>query len=158
VFKPFTTLPDLLPTSTTLPILVNASDDLLDRLLSHLPPTLILLAAGTPPDDAAQPDSETVQAITMSLEADQKREILAKVLRSPQFSQGLASLSMALRDGGLPTISEALKVPVRNGGLMTRGGIMPMGEGEAMEAFLEGFKKLVEEEEAGEGEEKMETE
>jgi 26S proteasome regulatory subunit N13 len=94
----------------------------------------------------------------MSLEADQKREILTKVLRSPQFSQGLASLSMALRDGGLPTISEALKVPVRNGGLMTRGGIMPMGEGDAMEAFLEGFKKLAEEEEAGEGEEHMETE
>jgi len=53
---------------------------------------------------------------------------------------------VALRDGGLPMIGEALGLRVRNGGLV-RGGQMPMGGGEAVEAFVEGVKETVEEEE-----------
>jgi 26S proteasome regulatory subunit N13 len=55
---------------------------------------------------------------------------------------------VALRDGGLPTISEALGVKVKNGGFMRRGG-MPLGGGEAVEAFLEGVKRGVQEENDG---------
>jgi 26S proteasome regulatory subunit N13 len=75
-----------------------------------------------------------------TLELEQKREILRRVLHSPQFSQSLASLTVALRDGGLPSISEALRIKVENGGFMRRGGV-PLGGGDAVEAFLEGVKK-----------------
>lgn len=61
---------------------------------------------------------------------------------------------MALRDGGLPMVSESLGIKVKNGGFM-RGSGMPLGEGAAVEAFLEGVKKTVEEEDGDEG--KMET-
>jgi len=54
-------------------------------------------------------------------------------------------MTVALRDGGLPIIAEALNIDVENGGLI-RGGSVPMGGGEAVEAFLEGVKKGVEEE------------
>lgn len=43
-------------------------------------------------------------------------------------------------------IGEALGLKVRNGGLI-RGGQMPMGGGEAVEAFVEAFKAKAEEEE-----------
>lgn len=43
-------------------------------------------------------------------------------------------------------IGEALGLKVRNGGLV-RGGSVPMGGGEAVEAFVEGVKRKVEEEE-----------
>jgi 26S proteasome regulatory subunit N13 len=66
-----------------------------------------------------------------------------RVLRSPQLTQSLGSLTVALRDGGLPTISEALGMKVANGGLI-RGGQMPLGGGEAVEAFVEGVKRTVE--------------
>ena len=52
---------------------------------------------------------------------------------------------MALRDGGLPSVSDALKIKVENGGFMRRGGI-PLGGGEAVEAFLNGIRATVEEE------------
>jgi 26S proteasome regulatory subunit N13 len=57
---------------------------------------------------------------------------------------------MALRDGGLPMVSEALRIEVANGG-MVRGSGMPLGDGAAVQAFLEGVKKTVEKEEKGEG-------
>ena len=82
-----------------------------------------------------------MQALSMG----QKREILRKVLRSPQFSQSLGSLTAAIRDGGLPSISDALKVPVENGGFLRRGGV-PIGGGDAVEAFLKGVKVAVEKE------------
>src|SRR5206468_9208117 len=69
--------------------------------------------------------------------------------RSPQFSQSLSSLTIALRDGGLPSLSEALNVPVRNGGFMRRGGV-PLGGGDAVEAFLDGVKEFVEKEDRAE--------
>jgi 26S proteasome regulatory subunit N13 len=94
------------------------------------------------------------------LSREQKNDILIKVIRSPQFHQSLASLTGALREGGLPTVSEALKVKVANGGHVP-GGTMPMGGGDAVEAFLEGVKTTVEEEEKAEeeggGDGKMDT-
>lgn len=53
---------------------------------------------------------------------------------------------MALRDGGLPMIGEALGLRVVNGGNV-RGGRVPMGGGAAVEAFVEGCRG------EGEGEE-----
>ena len=43
-------------------------------------------------------------------------------------------------------IGEALGLRIRHGGLV-RGGSVPMGGGEAVEAFVEGVKETVEEDE-----------
>lgn len=143
--KPFTTLPDLLPPSTTLPVIEAADADYVDLLLSYLPPTLLLLAQEADDDSSVDPNSETAKAAIEALSLEQKKDILRKTLRSPQFSQSLGSLTTALRDGGLPSISDALKIKVENGGFMRKGG-MPLGGGEAVEAFLNGVKQTVEDE------------
>ncbi|KAI9774462.1 MAG: hypothetical protein M1835_006034 [Candelina submexicana] len=140
--KLFTTLPELLPSSTTIPMIESATESYVDSLLSLLPPTLLLLAQEGDDVSSVDPTTETAQAAMQALSLDQKKAILRKVLRSPQFTQSLGSLTTALRDGGLPSVSEALKVKVENGGLM-RGGGMPLGGGDAIEAFLEGVKKTV---------------
>ncbi|KAI2824280.1 hypothetical protein CBS115989_691 [Aspergillus niger] len=142
--RPFTTLQDLLTTSTTLPFLESADEKAVDNLLSFLPPSLLLLAQDNDLDEAAAADQDPdiAQAALGSLELTQKKEILRKVLHSPQFAQSLASLTMAIRDGGLPSISEALKIPVANGGFMRRGGV-PLGGGDAVEAFLQGVRDHV---------------
>lgn len=124
--KLFTTLQDLLRPDTTVSWLETASEEQVEGLMQFIPPTLASLAR----DDE---DDET------SLTQSQKKDLLKRVLRSPQFVQSLASLTFALRDGGLPSISEALNVPVQNGGFMRRGGV-PLGGGEAVEAFLEGVR------------------
>lgn len=49
-------------------------------------------------------------------------------------------------------IGEALGLNVKNGGLI-KGGSMPLGGGEAVEAFVEGVKRSVEEEKEKEKEE-----
>jgi hypothetical protein len=110
-----------------------------------LPPTLFLLAQEADDGYSAEPTAETVQAALETLSLEQKKEILTQVLHAPHFNQSLGSLTVALRDGGLPTISEALGIRVRNGGYMRAGG-MPLGGGEAVEAFVEGVKQTVEEE------------
>lgn len=99
--------------------------------MQYLPPTLAALA---------REDDGGLEASTLSL--TEKKELLKRVLRSPQFAQSLASLTFALRDGGLPSISDALSIPVQNGGFMRRGGV-PLGGGEAVEVFLNGVKDLV---------------
>ncbi len=76
------------------------------------------------------------------MSVQQKKALLVKVLRSPQFHQSLSSLTMALRDGGLPTVADALGIQVENGGFL-QGGAMPLGGGAAVEAFVEGVKKSV---------------
>ncbi len=48
-------------------------------------------------------------------------------------------------------IGEALGLKVRNGGLV-RGASMPMGGGEAVEAFVQAVKEKIEEEEKTSGE------
>ena len=141
--KIFTTLPDLLPASTTIPVIDSADSAFVDNLLGHIPPVLLLLSQEANDISSVDPNSETAKAAIEALNLDQKKQILRKVLRSPQFSQSLASLTTALRDGGLPSISEALRIPVENGGFIKRGGV-PLGGGEAVEAFLKGVKASVE--------------
>ncbi|KAL9072247.1 MAG: hypothetical protein Q9161_003720 [Pseudevernia consocians] len=141
--KIFTTLPDLLPSSTTIPVIDSADSAFIDNLLSHIPPVLLLLSQEADDISTVIPNSETATAAIDALSLIQKKRILRKVLRSPQFSQSLGSLTTALRDGGVPSISEALMIPVENGGFIRRGGV-PLGGGEAVEAFLKGVKASVE--------------
>lgn len=145
--RDFPLLTDLLEPATTIPMLDSASDEYVDNLLSYLPPTIIVLSqqgetATTADSIEAEPSTEAVEAAKQAMSSAQKRALLKKVLRSPQFSQSLASLTQALRDGGLPTIAEALGIEVENGGLV-RGGTVPLGGGAAVEAFVEGVKKTV---------------
>lgn len=132
--KLFTTLQDLLTPNITTSWIDTASEHDVDQLMQYLPPNLLTLSQE---NDSAQ----TAQPTTISLA--QKKAIVKRVLRSPQFAQSLASLTFALRDGGLPSIGEALNVPLQNGGYMRRGGV-PLGGGEAVEAFLNGVKDAVE--------------
>lgn len=142
--KAYPLLTDLLDTSTTIPMLDAATDEYVDTLLGYLPPTVLVLAQQGDHGDAIEkePGPESVEAAKQAMSSNQKRALLKKVLRSPQFSQSLASLTIALRDGGLPSIAEALGIAVENGGLV-RGGTVPLGGGDAVEAFVEGVKKTV---------------
>jgi 26S proteasome regulatory subunit N13 len=146
----FTTLADLLTPASTIPFIESADTATVDRLLEYLPPSLVSLTQeahdviSTTTQDPT-PIEASLQAITL----EQKKDILRRVIRSPQFSQSLSSLTIALRDGGLPSLSEALNVPVRNGGFMRRGGV-PLGGGDAVEAFLDGVKEFVEKEDGAE--------
>lgn len=147
--RPSTTLQDLLTPSTTLPFIESVDESTTDHLLNFLPPALLLLAQGNVEAGEADTDPDLAQAALLSLDLSQKKDILRKVLRSPQFMQSLASLTVALRDGGLPSISEALQIPVANGGFMRRGGV-PLGGGEAVEAFLDGVRQHSKSKESGE--------
>ena len=130
--KLFTTLQDLLTPTSTVAWIDTASESTVDQVMQYLPTNLAALAA-------EDEDNTTTTSLTLS----QKKNLVRRVLRSPQFSQSLASLTFALRDGGLPSIGEALNVPLQNGGYMRRGGV-PLGGGEAVEAFLDGVKDSVE--------------
>ncbi|CAG8389712.1 unnamed protein product [Penicillium salamii] len=145
--RPSTTLQDLLTPATTLQFIDAADSPTADHLLSFLPPALLLLAQGNAEASEADTDPELAQAALLSLDLSQKKDILRKVLRSPQFMQSLASLTVALRDGGLPSISEALQIPVANGGFMRRGGV-PLGGGDAVDAFLDGVRQHVKEDDS----------
>ena len=137
----YTTLPDLLPPATTLPAIGTLSRDRIDALLRQLPPTLLLHAVeGADEEFIKGASEEDALAFLDVLEIEQKQEILRKVLQSPQFSQSLASLTVALRDGGLPSISEALGIRLRDGGYIgtTSNGIAK-GGGAAVRAFVEGY-------------------
>lgn len=138
---PYTTLSDLLTTSTTIPVINNATEAQLDNFLSYLPPTVLLLAqeSSAQIDGMVEPTSGTAQAALEALSVSQKRAILKRVLHSPQFSQGLGSLTMALQQGGLPSVAEALKIKVDNKAMYAQGG-------EAVRQFVEGIKKSVVEE------------
>jgi 26S proteasome regulatory subunit N13 len=142
----FTTLADLLTPASTMPFIESADMATVDRLLEYLPPLLVSLAQEA--DDVVSTttrDSTPIEASLQAITLEQKKDILRRVLRSPQFTQSLTSLTIALRDGGLPSLSEALNIPVRNGGFMRRGGV-PLGGGDAVEAFLDGVKEHVEKE------------
>ena len=153
---PFATLSDLLSPSITVSVIESATAPVIDHLLSFLPPSLLLMAQEADDRSSTEPNAETVQAAIRALSMEQKREILIQVLRSPQFHQSLGSLTVALRDGGLPSVSDALGIKVRNGGFMKRGA-MPLGGGEAVEAFVDGVRKSVEDEEARGDHDRMET-
>lgn len=155
--KLFTTLADLLTPATTIPWIDSADSELVDQLLQYLPPALVTLAQEADDMSALNTDHASIEAAEQALSLEQKKDILRRVLRSPQFSQSLSSLTIALRDGGLPSISEALNIPVRNGGYMRRGGV-PLGGGEAVEAFLEGVKDKATDKKDNEGGDRMDTE
>ena len=137
-------LSDLLDKSVTIPTLDGATEAYVDSLLDFLPPAVLVLAqqGSNSGENEAEPGAESVAAARQAMSSEQKRSLLKKVLRSPQFNQSLASTTSALRDGGLPSVAEALGVPVENGGYV-RGGTMPLGGGDAVEAFVEGVKKTV---------------
>ena len=145
--KLFTTLQDLLTTNSTIPYLESIDEAEVDRLLQYLPPQLLTLAKAA---------DEVPEGTELNL--NQKKSILNRVLRSPQFTQSNSSLTIALRDGGLPSIADALAVPVQNGGFM-RGGAMPLGGGEAVEAFVEGVKDQVQKDRGSQnqGDDSMDT-
>ncbi|TDZ13007.1 Proteasomal ubiquitin receptor ADRM1-B [Colletotrichum spinosum] len=143
--KPFPYLSHLLPNEITIPMLRSASETYIDSLLSFLPPAILVLATDSEDLGDAEPTADAAAAAKATLSLAEKKSLLERVLRSPQFHQALGSLTMALRDGGLPTIAEALNVNVPNGGYM-RGGAMPLGGGEAVEAFVEGVKETVKKE------------
>lgn len=142
--KPFATLPDLLTSAVTIPVVDNAPVAFIDTLLSYLPPTILVLAQESGETlSGTERTPEAAEAAIEALSEAQKKDILKRVLRSPQFNQSLESLTMALRDGGLPNISQALGVEVENGGYV-RGGTVPLGGGDAVASFLEGIKRSVE--------------
>lgn len=124
----------------------SASVEYLDTLLSFLPPAVVVLSASSVVAEESQkePSAAAIEAAKASLSVEAKRSLLKKVLRSPQFSQALGTLTMALRDGGLPGVADALGIRVENGGYMV-GGQMPLGGGQAVKAFVDGVKKTVKE-------------
>lgn len=140
---PFTTLPELLTPATTLPALDKASASTKeDLLVKHLPPALTFLEHDVDeiPDES---DPEVLRSMAQALSEGQQTGILRRVLRSPQFVQSLASLTGAIREGGLPSVCEALGIKVANGGYTQQGGRIPLTGGAAVEAFLNGIKDSV---------------
>ncbi|OLN88698.1 Proteasomal ubiquitin receptor ADRM1 [Colletotrichum chlorophyti] len=146
--KPYPYLNHLLPNEITVPMLRTASEEYIDSLLSYLPPAILVLATESDDLGDSEPTADAAAAAKATLSLAEKKSLIERILRSPQFHQALGSLTMALRDGGLPTIAEALNVRVPNGGYM-RGGAMPLGGGEAVEAFVEGVKSTVKEKKQG---------
>ncbi|KAI0400308.1 proteasome complex subunit Rpn13 ubiquitin receptor-domain-containing protein [Xylaria palmicola] len=141
--KLYPLLSDLLTPPTTVPWARTATEEQIDNLLGFLPPAVVVLAQQSDHGDSTvEPTADAVEAAREAMSLGQKKALVEKVLRSPQFHQSLTSLTMALRDGGLPTVADALSIKVENGGYM-RGSQMPLGGGDAVEAFVEGVKKTV---------------
>jgi 26S proteasome regulatory subunit N13 len=116
----------------------------LDTLLQALPPAIIIMATNPAAyDGKTEPSAEAVQQAIASMSRTQKRETIKKVLRTPQFFQALDVLTNAIREGGLPSVAGALGIPAKNGGHVVTGGNVPFLGGYAVEAFLEGVKKSV---------------
>lgn len=147
---PYPHLTHLLPMSVTVPVIDGAAADQVDGLLVLLPPAVLVLASSPDSfDNKVEPSADAVAAAKASLSMEDKRTLLRRVVRSPQFYQALGSMTMALRDGGLPGISDALGIKVENGGYLPGAGL-PMGGGQAVQAFVDGVKKAVRDSEAGE--------
>ncbi|KAI2467712.1 proteasome complex subunit Rpn13 ubiquitin receptor-domain-containing protein [Annulohypoxylon bovei var. microspora] len=143
--KLYPLLSDLLTPPVTVPMARMALEEQVDDLLSFLPPSVLVLSQQADQGDStAEPTAAAIQAAKEAMSLGQKKALLEKVLRSPQFHQSLSSLTMAIRDGGLPSIADALSIKVQNGGYL-RGSQMPLGGGDAVEAFVEGVKKSVQE-------------
>ncbi|KAI0972549.1 proteasome complex subunit Rpn13 ubiquitin receptor-domain-containing protein [Xylaria arbuscula] len=144
--KLYPLLSDLLTPPTTVPMSRTGTEERIDNLLSFLPPSVLVLSQQSDHGDStAEPTADAVEAAKAAMSLGQKKALVEKVLRSPQFHQSLTSLTMALRDGGLPTVADALSIKVENGGYL-RGSQMPLGGGDAVEAFVEGVKRTVQEE------------
>lgn len=142
---PYPYLNHLLPTAITVPVIDSAAPEYIDSLLSFLPPSVIVLATGTAREESQkEPSAHAIESAKASLSLDDKRSLLKKVLRSPQLHQALGVLTMALRDGGLPGVADALGIRVENGGYMQGSG-MPLGGGQAVKVFVDGVRKTVQE-------------
>ncbi|KAF8253341.1 hypothetical protein K440DRAFT_593109 [Wilcoxina mikolae CBS 423.85] len=111
---PTISLHDLLSTANTAPLLENMSEQTIDSLISNLPPAII-------PKNAS---------------LGKKKQIISKVLRSPQFTQGAISLTVALREGALRGVADSLKVPILPGEEATGA--------DQVEIFVKGVKREVE--------------
>lgn len=148
----YTTLPDLLWPSHTIPTVDKASPELIDALIAQLPTTPFLLEADVEDVDQIDPNSETARMAMQTLDREEKVDVLKRILRAPQLRGALISLTEALKTGALPTVAQGLKIDVENGGYL-RGGAMPMGGGDAVKAFVEGVKKTVENEDDDEDDE-----
>ncbi|KAI1820243.1 proteasome complex subunit Rpn13 ubiquitin receptor-domain-containing protein [Xylaria intraflava] len=143
--KLYPLLSDLLTPPVTVPVTWAATEEQIDELLSFLPPAVVVLSQQTDfADSTVEPTADAVEAAKAVMSVSQKKTLIETVLRSPQFHQSLTSLTMALRDGGLPSVADALSIKVENGGYM-RGSQMALGGGDAVEAFVEGVKKTVQE-------------
>ena len=107
-----------------------------------------------------EPSREIIDAAIQAMSIEQKQDLLIRIIRSPQLHQSLSSLTAALRDGGLPMVAQALSLDVENGGLVS-GGSVPLGGGEAVQAFVEGVRRTVKKSERsneeGGGDEEMDT-
>lgn len=137
--QPYTTLADLLSPADTIPFLDHASEEQINSLCAGLPRELF--------EDEV--DGNNTSQDSSNLLLSRKRAVVTRVLRSPQLQQSLGSLTIALRDGGLPMIGESLGVQVNNGGFM-HGTSMPLGGNNAVKAFVEGVKDTVQKEQSEE--------
>ncbi|KAK6340232.1 hypothetical protein TWF730_001997 [Orbilia blumenaviensis] len=117
----FLTLPSLLQPNVTTTVLESKA--IRQKLLANLPPAL-----------TADVNTEY-----------EEKELLRKVLHSPQFSQATAMLTVALREGGLRGVADSLgvKLDLENAG--TQGGV---------EIFVASVKKEAEKED-GDGDTQM---
>ncbi|KAK6522799.1 hypothetical protein TWF281_002233 [Arthrobotrys megalospora] len=109
----FLTLPSLLQPNVATAILESKA--IRQKLLANLPP-----------------------ALTADVKTEyEEKELLRKVLHSPQFSQATAMLTVALREGGLRGVADSLgvKLDLENAG--TQGGV---------EIFVSSVKKEAEKE------------
>lgn len=71
----------------------------------------------------------------------QKKEVLGRIFRTPQLAQSLVSLTVALREGGLRGVADSLRIPLRPG---------EEAAGDMVEVFVNGVRREVEKEAAGE--------
>ena len=141
---PSTTLAELLTPTTTIAVMEKQAASVKeDLLVQNLPPALLLLEHEVDDLPDEQPDPEVLRSTAQALSEDQQTGILRRVLRSPQFVQSLASLTTAVRDGGLPSVCEALGIEVANGGYVQQGGGVPLSGGAAVEAFMEGIRDSI---------------
>lgn len=164
----FPSLNDLLTPSDTVAMADTANETQLDRLLDQLPSVTILLGRYPPGtfggpsiphselkySERSEPDAETMERVRASMTVVQKRAVVSRVLRSPQFAQSLTSLTVALREGGLPTVASSLGVKVENGGYLHHKGV-PVGGGEAVEKFIDGVRTTMKEKREQQGEEEQ---
>lgn len=111
---PTISLHDLLSVANTTPLVENMSEQTIDNLISNLPPAIV-------PKNA---------------KLGQKKQIISKILRSPQFTQGAVSLTVALREGALRGVADSLKVPILPGEEATGA--------DQVEIFVKGVKREVE--------------
>ena len=140
--KSFLSLTEILSPSNTIPFIAQSCDSSsCDQLLICLP------------KDIAEPianDEESVKlgkplphgSVIQQLSSIKKQEILCRVLRSPQLCQSLDSLSLALRRGGLLTVSEALGIELNDELNLDTGKALERIS--AIDIFLDGIKRSVE--------------